>query len=379
MLPQMWTFLCVMSLLASQAPKTEPFVTPLSVEQMRNKQAVVETTAGTFVMELLPDLAPNHVGYFIKLAQEGAYRGTTFHRLVKGGIIQGGDPISRDPARREQYGTGGFGLLRAELSAAKHTRGAVTSVLLPGRPDSGGAQFFVCVVDQPVLDGTYSLFARVVEGMRVVEKISEGAVDERGKAVDRIEIGSVTIRDKPADAPEPFSTESVVQLASWRVVLETTLGAITLELRPDLAPMHVRNFLRLVQAGVYDGTAFHRVARGFVIQTGSTAYRREPLDERQQRFVRTLQPEFNALPHVRGTLSMARGDDPASASTSFFICTAPAPSLDGAYTAFGRVVDGLSVVDAIEAVPVDGEKPRERVEVIRARVEHGPGSVAKIP
>lgn len=366
----MRTVMLLLSVLASQgqAPRTAPSVTPPAPADIRDKQAVVETTLGTFVIDLLSDAAPNHVGYFIKLAREGAYNGTTFHRLVRDGIIQGGDPISKDPARRDLYGTGGLGVLKAEPSAEKHTRGAVSSVILPGRPDSGGSQFFVCVVDQPALDGHYTVFGRVAEGLKVVQKISESPVDEKGKATERIEIRTVTIRDKPVEGPEPFSTESHEELAAYRVVLDTTLGPITLEMRPDKAPAHVRNFLRLAAAGVYDGTAFHRVVRGFVIQGGSMNFRREALDERQQRDVRTLQPEFNDLPHVKGTLSMAHGDDPASASTSFFICTAPAPSLDGRYTAFGRVVDGMAVVEAIEAAPVDGEKPTTRIEVIRARV-----------
>jgi peptidyl-prolyl cis-trans isomerase B (cyclophilin B) len=204
--------------------------------------------------------------------------------------------------------------------------------------------------------------------MAVVSRISEAAVDEKGKVVDRIEIKSVTVRDKPAPQAPAFSTETPEQLATYRVVLETTAGSITLGFRPDKAPEHVRNFLRLAAAGVYDGTAFHRVVRGFVIQGGSMNFRREPLDEPQQAVVKTLQPEFNDMPHVLGTLSMARGDDPASASTSFFICTAPAAALDGKYTAFGEVVDGLPVVQAIEAVAVDGETPKSRIEVVRARV-----------
>jgi cyclophilin family peptidyl-prolyl cis-trans isomerase len=349
-------------------PKVVPFTTPLTPAEMKGKQAVIETTAGTIVIDLLAEAAPNHVGYFIKLAREGAYTGTTFHRLIKYGIIQGGDPLSRDPAKRDLYGTGGLGVLKAEVSAEKHTRGAVSSVLLPGKPDSGGSQFFICVVDQPVLDGQYTVFARVVEGMKVVQKISEAPVDDKGKATERIEITGVTIRDKPAETPEAFSTESPEELAAYRVTLETTAGAITLEMRPDKAPGHVRNFLRLAAAGVFDGTAFHRVVRGFVVQAGSMNFRREALDERQQRVVRTLQPEFNDLPHVKGTLSMARGDDAASASTSFFICTASAPSLDRVYTAFGRVVDGMAVVEAIEAAPVDGEKPKQTIEILRARV-----------
>ncbi|RPJ54728.1 MAG: peptidylprolyl isomerase, partial [Acidobacteria bacterium] len=165
-----------------------------------------------------------------------------------------------------------------------------------------------------------------------------------------------------------FAAEPAAELAAYRAVLETTAGNVTLEFRPDKAPEHVRNFLRLAAAGVYDGTAFHRVVRGFVIQGGSMNFRREPLDEGQQRLVKTLQPEFNDIVHVQGTLAMARGDDPASASTSFFICTAAAPSLDGKYTAFGQVVDGLAVVQAIEAAPVDGETPNARIELTRVRL-----------
>jgi cyclophilin family peptidyl-prolyl cis-trans isomerase len=353
---------------AAPSPRPAPFAAVLPAAELKDAQAVIDTTAGPIVIEFLPEAAPIHVSYFITLARDGAYVGTTFHRLIKYGIIQGGDPLSRDPARRDLYGTGGLGVLKAEASAEKHTRGAVSSVILPGKPDSGGAQFFICVVDQPALDGQYTVFARVVEGMAVVQAISEAPVDEKGKAVGRIEIRSVTIRTRPAETPEAFSTESPADLAAYRVVLDTTAGPITLELRPDKAPGHVRNFLRLAAAGVYDGTAFHRVVRGFVVQAGSIGSRRETLGEAQRRLVRTLPPEFNDLPHVKGTLSMARGDDPASASTSFFICTGPAPSLNHLYTAFGRVVDGLAVVEAIEATPVDGETPRARIEVVRARV-----------
>ena len=122
--------------------------------EMTNKQAVVNTTAGSFVIDLRPDLAPNHVGYFIKLAREGAYKGTTFHRVIRMGIIQGGDPLSKDPAKAKLYGTGGLGVLKAEIGSEPATRGAVAAVLQPGKPDSGGAQFFVCVTDQPSLTGS---------------------------------------------------------------------------------------------------------------------------------------------------------------------------------------------------------------------------------
>jgi cyclophilin family peptidyl-prolyl cis-trans isomerase len=137
---------------------------------------------------------------------------------------------------------------------------------------------------------------------------------------------------------------------------------------PDRAPTHARQFLRLAAAGVFDGTSFHRVVPGFVIQGGYLTTRAEPLDERQQSYVRTLDPEFNATKHERGILSMARGAELASATSSFFIVLAPAESLDGKYTAFGRVVAGMDVIEKIESAPREGEAPVTRIDVIRARV-----------
>ena len=345
------------------------FTTPLSLDEMRNKQAVVETDLGTIVIDLLAEAAPNHVGYFIKNAQEGTYAGTVFHRVVRQGIVQGGDPLTKDPSKADAYGTGGFGVLRAERNAEKNTRGAVSAVVGAGNPDSGGSQFFICVADQPGLDGQYDVFGRISEGILIAQKISEVAADEKGRPKERVAIKSVTIRDKPAAAPESFSTESAAELSAYRAVLETSLGNITLEFTPDKAPEHVRNFLRLAQAGVYNGMGFHRVAKGFVIQTGYLPSRSEPLSESQQRLVRNLQPEFNDTRHVKGTVSMARGENPASADMSFFIVLAPSPVLDGKYSAFGRVVDGLQVVEAIEQVPVNGEAPVARIDVRRVTVE----------
>jgi cyclophilin family peptidyl-prolyl cis-trans isomerase len=344
-----------------------PFTTNLTLQEMTAKQAVVTTTAGTFVIDLRPDLAPNHVGYFIKQARERAFDGTIFHRVIRLGIIQGGDPLSKDPAKAKLYGTGGLGVLKAEFNPERATRGAVAAVLLPNRPDSAGAQFFVCVTDQPALDGKYTVFGRVSEGMDVAQKISEVPTDDQGHPLARIEIASIAIRDTPPPEPEPFSTETNAELAAYRAVLETTAGPITIELFPDKAPGHVRNFLRLAQTGVFDGTAFHRVVRGFVVQTGSLGSR-GPLTEKQQKHVRTLPPEFNDTKHVKGILSMARGDDPNSASTSFFIVTGDAGSLDGKYTVFGRVVDGVAALDAIEQAPVNGEAPVTRIDLVRVRV-----------
>jgi len=345
-----------------------PFRTTLTVVQMMGKQAVVETTAGQFVVDLRPDLAPNHVGYFLKLAAEGTYTGTIFHRVVRDGIIQGGDPITKDPARRPLYGTGGLGVLQAEHSGEPFTRGAVAAALRPGQPDSGGAQFFVCVTDQPGLAGQFTIFGRVSEGMDVVQKISELPADAKGMPEERVSIVSLAARDTPPPEPVPFAAETPGQLAQHRAVLETSAGSITIAFLADRAPEHVRNFLRLAQAGVFDGTAFHRVVRGFVVQTGALTSRAAPLAEKQQKLVRRREPEFNDTKHVKGIVSMARGDDPASATTSFFIVTADAPSLDGKYTVFGRVIDGLDVLDRIESTPVSGESPTTRIDLIRVRL-----------
>ena len=305
----------------------------------------------------------------MKLAAEGAYDGTIFHRVVKHGMVQGGDPLTKDPAKRRLYGTGGLNAVKAEARASKMTRGSVAAVLVPGKPDSAGAQFFIVLADQPALDGQYSVFGHVSDGIEVLQKISETPVDDKGLANERVEIRHVAIRDTP---PEPFLNESPEELGKYRAVLDTSAGPITIAFFVDKAPNTVRQFMRLAAAGVFTGTAFHRVVPGFVIQTGALSSRAAPLTEKQQKLVHNLAPEFNDTKHVKGIVSMARGDAPDSATTSFFICTAPAPALDGTYTAFGRVVDGMAAVDQIEAAPRNGETPVARIDLRAVRIERVP-------
>ncbi len=153
-------------------------------------EAVVETAKGSFTIRLLPEVAPGHTQHFVKTAKAGGYDGTTFHRIVAGGIIQGGDPLSKDPAKAAQYGTGGLGLLKAEFSDRPFARGS---------KDSGGSQFFICIRDQPSLLGQYTIFGEVASGMEVVEQISLTPVDG-DKAKERVEM-KVTIRPPAPVAP----------------------------------------------------------------------------------------------------------------------------------------------------------------------------------
>ena len=143
------------------------------------------------------------------------------------------------------------------------------------------------------------------------------------------------------------------------LVLETTKGRVVIALRPDLAPGHVERIKTLARQGFYDGVAFHRVIEGFMAQTGcpqGTGTGGSDLPD--------LKAEFNAEPHVRGTVSMARTNAPNSANSQFFICFDDATFLDNKYTVWGKVVEGMDNVDQIKR----GEPVREPDRIVSMRV-----------
>lgn len=151
-----------------------------------------------------------------------------------------------------------------------------------------------------------------------------------------------------------FSSSEIRQMAAVRAVIDTRLGEIHIRFFPDIAPNHVDNFIALARSGFYDGTLFHRVVPGFVIQGG------DPNSKNPDRSVHgsggpgyRLKAEFGSIAHTRGILSMARSSHPDSAGSQFFICLADAPFLNGKYTVFGEVTRGLDVVDRIAALPRD--------------------------
>lgn len=338
----------------------------VTVEEAAHLEAVITTDLGTIRFAFFPDKAPKHVQQFIKLAREGFYDGSAFHRVVSRAIIQGGDPLLKNPATpRDRWGTGGLNQLPDEIGGVEHTRGTVSTVMIPGRPNSGGAQFFICASPQPQLDGKFSAFGQVNEGIEVVDKISTTPADANQLTVTPVKIVSIRIEEKKEP---PFANASVDELRR-DVLLKTTLGELTLEMDPDIAPETVRNFLMLVQSGWYDHTAFHRLIPGFVIQGGLGSTRAGQQPHPADRWVHNLKPEFSNRNHVRGVLSMARGMAEDSGNTSFFIMLGTASHLDGKYTIFGKVVGGFDVLDRMEKAPRRGEEPQERIEIIEAAVK----------
>ncbi|GAB4367253.1 MAG: hypothetical protein OHK0021_10610 [Bryobacter sp.] len=330
-------------------------------------EAVFETEMGRFRMEFLPEVAPKHVEFFLNKVKGGYYDGSAFHRVFARGLVQGGDPLLKDPkTKRELWGTGGLKLLKSEFSDVKHERGIVSTVSIPGVADSEGAQFFVCLSPQTALDGKYSVFARVTEGIEVVEKISEVPAGEGGVVEKPVRIVKAYLDKKKV---EPYLDATVEEMTKT-VRMETTLGTLRFALRPDWAPETVRNFLKLAASGWYEGTYFHRIAKGFVVQGGTEGLRSGEGTHPADRWVRNVKGEFQAeVQHQRGTLSMARGDEPDSATTSFFIVLAKSPHLDGKYAAFGTMLEGEEVLAAFEKEEVVGEEPVKKLEVLRIVVE----------
>ncbi len=142
---------------------------------------------GQVVLRFYPDVAPNHVRNFCKLAQEGFYDGTTFHRVIPGFMIQGGDPNSKNPDR-SQHGMGGLGhRVSAEFNKMPHKRG-VLSMARAQDPNSAGSQFFICVADSSFLNGQYTAFGEVVSGMEIVDKVVQSKRDDRDNPLARIEM-----------------------------------------------------------------------------------------------------------------------------------------------------------------------------------------------
>jgi peptidyl-prolyl cis-trans isomerase B (cyclophilin B) len=171
------------SLTATRVAAAEP-----SNADSKPPHVLVKTKFGDMDIVLFPDLAPKHVESFLKLTKSGFYNGTIFHRIIPGFMIQGGDPLTKDPANRSRYGTGGPGYtLPAEFNKVPHEKG-ILSAARTADPNSAGSQFFIMVDKAPHLDGQYTVFGEIVKGIEVADTLVSQPRDLKDNPLERIEM-----------------------------------------------------------------------------------------------------------------------------------------------------------------------------------------------
>ena len=162
-----------------------------------NEVAVIKTAAGELIIEFWPDVAPKTVENFKTLAKKGFYDGTAFHRIVKGFMVQGGDPLTKDASQEHRWGTGGPGqMIKAEFNDRPHVRGVI-SMARSQNPDSAGSQFFICLADANFLDRQYTAFGKLIRGDDVLGKLGDASTSsnggEKSKPIERQGVESIRI------------------------------------------------------------------------------------------------------------------------------------------------------------------------------------------
>ncbi len=183
---------------ATNAPAAKPEAKDAKPSTSTNMVAVIKTTEGTMVIEFWPDVAPKTVENFETLAKKGFYDGTCFHRVIKGFMIQGGDPLTKDPSQESRWGTGDPGYkVKAEFNDRPHVRGVI-SMARSRDPDSAGSQFFICHGNPSFLDHQYTAFGKLIKGDDVLEKIATTPTHPQDRPDKRMEIESIKI--VPADS-----------------------------------------------------------------------------------------------------------------------------------------------------------------------------------
>jgi peptidyl-prolyl cis-trans isomerase B (cyclophilin B) len=174
--------------------KTDKKETPVS--NTTNEVAVIKTVAGDMVIEFWPDVAPKTVENFKTLAKKGFYDGTAFHRIIKGFMVQGGDPLTKDDTKQNRWGTGDPGYkIKAEFNERSHKRGVI-SMARSQDPDSAGSQFFICHGDPSFLDRQYTAFGKLIQGDDVLEKLATTKVGSQDRPDKRQGVESIKIVDR---------------------------------------------------------------------------------------------------------------------------------------------------------------------------------------
>jgi len=321
---------------------------------------------GTVALTLDADLAPVTVTNFINLANADFYDGLTFHRIIGGFMMQGGDPEGTGMGGSQQTIQGEFAA-NGITNTLNHTRGVI-SMARTEDPNSASSQFFIVHEDSTFLDGSYAAFGWVTEGMEIVDAICTSTKVEDGNGTvlaknqpvikDIRVTGEIDSTQNPGNNTQDTSllTRDSEGLLSGKHNVEIEIenyGTIALTLDADMAPVTVTNFINLVKDDFYNGITFHRIISGFMMQGG------DPEGTGMGGSEQNIQGEFaangivNTLSHTRGVISMARANVPNSASSQFFIVHEDSTFLDGNYAAFGQVTNGIEVVDAIcENTPV---------------------------
>jgi peptidyl-prolyl cis-trans isomerase A (cyclophilin A) len=359
----------------------------------------VTTTMGDLVFELDRTNAPKTVDNFLGYVGRGYYNGTTIHRVLKDHLIQGGGFLADTSAK-----PAGEPIVNESNTTLKHTRGTVAMARSTSGPNTATSQFFINTADNANLDkdapGTgHAIFAKVVVGMPVVDSIRQTPVgpDASGESsrpinpiiilsarpisADEVKTAVATEARNAAASPTPASNATEVPAITdipkvAYVQMSTTKGDIVLQLDGEKAPISTANFLAYVDQGFYNGLIFHRVMDNFMIQGGGF----DASMVQSKKANPPIKNEYkNGLKNLKGTIAMARqGGRPDSASSQFFINVVDNPLLDeardgAAYAVFGKVVAGMSAVDAIRTVSVgpnaQGEKsqPLSPITITSAR------------
>lgn len=312
----------------------------------------METSKGDIELELNEKAAPITVKNFLRYVKAGHYDGTIFHRVIDGFMIQGG---GFNPQMRELE-TAHPPIELESKNGLKNTRGTI-SMARTNEPNSARAQFFINVQDNPGLDAPkpdgngYAVFGKVTSGMQVVD------------AIKAVRTGSqIPYANVPVNLPV---IEKATLEGKHKVRLKTSLGDIVLQLNVAKAPLSVGNFEQYVKDGHYTGTVFHRVMKDFVIQAGGLNQR---LVEKKTRDAIKLEAG-NGLKNVKGSVAMARTQNPDSATAQFFINVKDNANLDASkangpgYAVFGRVVEGMDVVEKIRELKTYNIAPHQNVPI----------------
>ncbi|MFP6633770.1 MAG: peptidylprolyl isomerase [Planctomycetota bacterium] len=344
----------------------------------------IETNKGPMKVKLWSDVAPMHVSSTIYLTRLGFYDTLPFHRVITGFMAQGGCPIGTGT------GSPGFKYSGEFSSSVKHDRPGLLSMANSG-PGTDGSQFFLTFKATPWLNNRHTLFGEVVEGLKVL-KVLEALGSRTGKTAEALFMKKCTITTEII-VREEFSFAAIDKfiaagkvnksVLNWRKKLrkppkyvfpkgkslfwnmETNKGKIRIRFIPEVAPMHVSSAIYLTRLGYYDGLIFHRVIQGFMAQGGCPAGTGEdgPGYQFGGEFSKDVKHDS------AGVLSTANAG-PGTDGSQFFITFGPTPSLDGSYTIYGKVVEGLDVVQALEKAgsPDASGKTSEKLKITKCTV-----------